>query len=138
MNTTLKAAESDCSYVCSGSSTELCGAGSRLSVYNNTQFNPPPAPPTHIPSAGGFNWVSCYTDSSARVLTGSSYTDSKNMTIENCANFCNTKNWQLMGVEYKQECYCGNATNPAANGVPAAVIDCSMLCTGNQVCPDDL
>ncbi|OBT70822.1 hypothetical protein VF21_10119 [Pseudogymnoascus sp. 05NY08] len=121
LNTTaLKAPESDCSYACSGSSTELCGAGARLSVYNNTVYNPPPPLPSHVPSVGGFNWVSCYTDSGARVLN-----------VENCAAFCNAGNWQLMGLEWMQECYCGNTTNAAANGVPAPTSNCNMLCSGN-------
>ncbi len=40
----------------------------------------------------------------ARTLTSVGYTDAKNMTVENCVNFCNTSNFIYAGVEYGQEC----------------------------------
>ena len=40
----------------------------------------------------------------ARTLTSASYTDTKNMTVENCVNFCNGQKYIYAGVEYAQEC----------------------------------
>lgn len=40
----------------------------------------------------------------ARTLTSVGYTDTKNMTVENCVDFCNTQNFVYAGVEYGQEC----------------------------------
>jgi WSC domain len=40
----------------------------------------------------------------ARTLTSVGYTDAKNMTVENCVNFCNTQDFIYAGAEYGQEC----------------------------------
>jgi len=40
----------------------------------------------------------------ARTLTSAAYTDTVNMTVENCVNFCNGQNYIYAGVEYAQEC----------------------------------
>ena len=40
----------------------------------------------------------------ARTLTSVGYTDAKNMTVENCVDFCNTQNFIYAGIEYGQEC----------------------------------
>jgi iron transport multicopper oxidase len=86
--------------------------------------------PVHVPRAGGYNWVDCYVDNAARVLLGASYA-SNNMTVDNCAAFCNVQSWQMMGIEYASQCFCGNVTNSA--GSQASTTDCNMLCSGNKV-----
>lgn len=43
-------------------------------------------------------------DGGARTLTSASYTDTTNMTVENCVNFCNNQHYIYAGVEYAQEC----------------------------------
>jgi len=40
----------------------------------------------------------------SRTLASVGYTDTKDMTIENCVNFCNTRNFFYAGVENGQEC----------------------------------
>ena len=39
-----------------------------------------------------------------RTLTSATYADTKNMTVENCVNFCNNQHYIYSGVEYSQEC----------------------------------
>ncbi|KIY43224.1 copper radical oxidase [Fistulina hepatica ATCC 64428] len=77
------------------------------------------------------NWTSegCYTDSTtARTLTGSSYSSTDNMTVENCIDYCDTQDYIYAGVEYSQECYCGNYIE---NSATATSSGCSMACSGN-------
>lgn len=53
-NTTL----SDCNTPCTGNSSEICGAGGRLSMYwSGVQ---PPAPPITAPSVGAWVSLGCY------------------------------------------------------------------------------
>ncbi|KAN0105464.1 copper radical oxidase [Russula decolorans] len=74
--------------------------------------------------------IGCYTDNvAARTLTSVGYTDAKNMTVENCVNFCNTQNFTYAGIEYGQECYCGNVISSEASTVLDS--DCSFPCNGN-------
>ena len=49
----------------------------------------------------------------ARTLTFATYTDTTNMTVQNCVNFCNNKHYIFSGVEYGQECceYPSNLTH---------------------------
>ena len=150
MDSTLKAPESECSTKCKGQSSQLCGAGKRLSVYKNTVYNEPPPLPNHVPRSGNYQWAGCFTEATTgRALSGASYaTDS--MTVDTCAAYCAANGWLMMGVEYVRECestpinnpfhiyaknvpgYCGNSTGQGS--VAAPLSECSTLCKGNQVC----
>ncbi|TDZ35465.1 WSC domain-containing protein [Colletotrichum spinosum] len=126
----MQTAESECSFSCPGSSVGLCGAGSRLSVYNNTIPSKPPAGPQHATTAGDYTFLGCQTEgTSGRALRGASYA-SDDMSTAACAAFCAKGSWQYMGLEYGRECYCGDATN--AGSVPALLKECNMQCAGNK------
>ncbi|KAH9958446.1 copper radical oxidase [Russula dissimulans] len=80
--------------------------------------------------SSGWTEVGCYTDNvAARTLTSAGYTDTTNMTVENCVNFCNNQKYSYAGVEYGQECYCGNVISNG--GTSASDSDCSFPCTGD-------
>ncbi|KAJ6552838.1 galactose oxidase [Mycena capillaripes] len=84
----------------------------------------------------------------ARTLAGASFTDLVNMTVENCIDFCDSKQFIFAGVEFmvshllrvermnthlisamKQECYCDNfIQNSAAN---VSLTECADHCSGN-------
>lgn len=70
--------------------------------------------------------LGCYVDNSqgSRELNSAS-TTSPSMTAQVCAAFCSR--YQFFGIEYGQECYCGD-TN-AAPAAPSA--DCSFPCPGD-------
>lgn len=103
LDPTVKAPETDCVTPCLGNTTELCGTGSRLSVYQNTIYYPPPTPPAHVPSVAGYKWQSCWSEPTAgRALSGKTYADIVGMTVESCAAFCT--GYAYFGVEYRQEC----------------------------------
>lgn len=116
------AANTDCNMPCKGNSSEYCGAGNRVQVYQNTMV------PT-IPSGGsGYSFANCYTDSSsARALTSATYYSSS-MTVEMCQSNCAL--YGYFGVEYGQECYCGDKISNS--NVAAAKTDCNMPCPGNS------
>lgn len=88
----------------------------------------------------------------SRTLTGATYTDTSNMTVESCINSCSTQSttYVYAGVEYGQECCTSNDAlglyGPRGNDHPvstdcgdtfsnggsqAASMDCNMACTGN-------
>ncbi|KAI8245280.1 hypothetical protein K4K55_002278 [Colletotrichum sp. SAR 10_96] len=126
----MSTSEAECSSPCAGSSVGLCGAGFRLSVYNNTIPNQAPSQPQHAARAGDYEFLGCQTEGvNGRALSGASF-GSADMTTKACAAFCAKGNFQYMGVEYAQECWCGSTTN--AGSVPAPLKECDMLCRGNQ------
>ncbi|KAI9684287.1 MAG: hypothetical protein M1822_005760 [Bathelium mastoideum] len=144
-----------CYYACAGNSTEDCGGADRISLYNNTLFNPTNVStvlPTlgagaSIPSATvsaaplASNYLGCATDLYAttgqRALANAS-TATTNMTLETCASFCTTGGnyYGLYGVEYSGECYCGNALLGGSTLLPASDTSCNLRCNGNdtEVC----
>lgn len=71
---------------------------------------------------------------SGRALTGAAYASTSDMTIENCINFCDGQNFNYAGLEWYQECYCGNYI--INGGAETTSTDCSFPCTGdaNEVC----
>ncbi|TKA82437.1 hypothetical protein B0A49_00036 [Cryomyces minteri] len=148
-----------CYYQCTGNNTEMCGGSSRMMIYNNTSPSFVPTTSTSgnaaaavastaamaaVPAAPyASNYVGCASDlvtNSARALNETSLA-SVNMTVELCATFCTvTNSYAYYGLEYANQCYCGNslasggailtATSSPANST------CSMRCAGNatEVC----
>lgn len=116
-----------CNKPCTGNKTEICGGSSRISVWNYTQY----IPPTTVRQVGTYLSQGCYPEPSAgRLLSGASYTNKTGMTVESCVNYCSAAGATYAGLEFGQECYCGNAL---ASGVTATdQSKCNMLCKGNN------
>ena len=55
-----------------------------------------------------------------------------NNTVQACLQGCSDYGFPAGGLEYGEECYCGDVSDIAANGgVMATASDCNMLCTGD-------
>ncbi|GAM89397.1 hypothetical protein ANO11243_074350 [Dothideomycetidae sp. 11243] len=119
--------DNGCTMPCSGNSSEICGDSNRISLFSN-------GPPTQYALAGTPEFVGnygslfCYTEATTgRALSGISYSDPANMTLESCAAFCN--GYPYFGTEYASQCFCGSYLN--AGSVIAPTGDCSSPCVGN-------
>jgi hypothetical protein len=120
VNPTTVAPDSDCSSLCAGDSSELCGAGYRLSVYHLTGA-------TSKAAVAAFAYDGCYTDDIANRALDGQVTGSDAMTLEACALFCD--GFEYFGAEWSKECWCGNTLG--ASAVAADEGDCNMPCTGS-------
>jgi hypothetical protein len=118
---------------CAGNSSELCGAGDRLTVWskgNLTVVPVPVIPKTNLPQ--NWTYVGCLFDN----VTGNrtlpyKLTDTNN-TVANCIAQCQKYGFPAAGVEYGDECYCGDYSDVAATGPTIQPdSDCSMPCAGN-------
>ncbi|KAF8606042.1 WSC-domain-containing protein [Ceratobasidium sp. AG-I] len=121
--------ESECNMPCAGDTTQICGAGNRLSIYTNGQTVPgaPVLPP-------GWSSVSkCITEASTgRALVGNSF-NSPSLTLDQCINLCDQTGFQFAGAEYGAECYCSNAISTAnGGGVEVPASDCNMNCAAGN------
>ncbi|MCJ1393673.1 hypothetical protein MMC18_006549 [Xylographa bjoerkii] len=128
-NPTSLSPDTDCSFSCSGSASEVCGAGDRLTMFKNNVQASLPSNAT-IP---GYGYSGCYTDgTNGRVLADKSYANGRAMSIENCAAFCS--GYTYFGTEYADECYCGMSF--AYPMTRDAETDCNMVCSGNgsEIC----
>lgn len=114
---------------CAGNTAETCGGSNRLSVYNFTAYVAPSA----VQNIGTYALKGCYTDSTgARGLSAYSFTNGRGMTEELCVGTCAAKGFALAGVEYGEECYCGNVLASSSTVAPGGMADCEvMFCPGN-------
>ncbi|KAF2186183.1 heme peroxidase [Zopfia rhizophila CBS 207.26] len=122
-NNPLLASESDCNFQCTGNSSQVCGAGNRLNVFQSNTATPP-----SNPSISGYNFTGCYTDSVAQRTLNERVLFDDQMTIAKCATFCGGTKY--FGTEHGGECYCGNNFAHQSTAVPES--DCSFLCPGNH------
>ncbi|KAF4631590.1 hypothetical protein G7Y89_g6540 [Cudoniella acicularis] len=142
--------ETGCDMACSGNATETCGGPNRLSLWdfndaiNATSSSSSSATASATSSSSsaaatgppGWSELGCYTDSvGARALTDQLYTiPGASMTVEACTAACKTAGYPLAGVEYSDECYCGNTISNS--NVLSTDGGCTMTCNGNtaEIC----
>ena len=76
-------------------------------------------------------YLGCYNDSAGgiRTLNAYSFVNYTAMTVEFCQKSCNAKGYRLSGVEYAQECHCGNIMMPYAIG---GQNQCTWNCGGTM------
>ncbi|EHL00441.1 putative fungistatic metabolite [Glarea lozoyensis 74030] len=123
----------ECRVPASSSTTSGSSRSSEASMESSTTTTQQSASPTQTrPSVkqtvGAYVFQGCYTEAaSGRALSAKSYFNDM-MTLEMCAMAC--AGFQWFGVEYKRECYCGNALNPGS-GLAANQADCNLLCPGD-------
>jgi len=135
---TVSAPASDCSSKCVSNSGETCGGSGFLNLYwNGKPLQPQPSLVYGVPDADDWEVVGCYNDSiNARALSvqvsvsGGSYQN----TVENCIDTCVNQNYHGAGVEFAQECWCGNSIENGA--VPIDMFNCRLACPGDstQLC----
>merc|ERR1711881_391681 len=81
-----------------------------------------------VPSAGGYNYLGCYTEGNGvRALSAASFPSDTN-TVESCVASC--AGFKYAGMEYGRECWCADEFGTGSVLVPNA--DCSMTCAGDQ------
>jgi hypothetical protein len=118
-----------CSFPCVGNAAQTCGGDWALNLYafdqpttTTSSAGPAPTGPTVQFIADG-----CYTDTVAnRVLTGAQFADDS-MTVDKCQAVCS--NFEIFGVEYGRECYCGNTLNGSTKRDSS---ECSFPCAGDD------
>ncbi|KIP07217.1 hypothetical protein PHLGIDRAFT_35537 [Phlebiopsis gigantea 11061_1 CR5-6] len=123
------ASASSASVVAASSVSQVLIAHSTTSTWA-VQPTQPPAPPSNS-TAGTWAATGCFSDGGPRALTGHSFTSS-HMTQETCQSECQNLGFTMAGVEFGQECYCGdkfeNGLGQPLNPGPA----CYMTCAGNS------
>jgi hypothetical protein len=104
---------------CQGNSAEYCGGPNAMQIYRGTPNTP------HLTSP--FTNGACATDNAnnVRILTGAYYT-SPTLTPASCKVLC--QGFTYYGVEYSNECYCGNSF-PASTLLSSG---CNMPCAGDS------
>jgi hypothetical protein len=119
--------DAQCNMPCGEDPSEMCGAGSRLSVYAYSNYTAPV-----IPTIPGYTYKGCYTEpSNTRALGSASYVDYDGMTVEMCQSFCSGKGYSMFGIEYEGECWCANSLASGSALAPAGDTECHSTCPGD-------
>lgn len=106
-----------------------------LSVYQLNATLSSIAPPANVSSSvtdlpSGWSYSGCWIDGAeGRVLTNQQ-PDNQNLTVESCIVTCSNLNYNVAGMEYSSECFCGNYIENGGALAPSPA-DCDMTCSGN-------
>jgi hypothetical protein len=74
--------------------------------------------------------MGCYRDSrTSRALQGT-WQSTKTNTISSCQQWCFNQNYKYAGMEYGEECYCGNSIASSSSSIDGS--NCQMACSGNS------
>ncbi|KAG7087310.1 hypothetical protein E1B28_013287 [Marasmius oreades] len=125
---------STCNMGCAGNATQACGGANRLSVYSTGNITALPiavAKNSSLP--GNWTYAGCHTDTNTRVLQWQNIWPTNN-TAENCLNQCAAFGYTAAGMEYGQECYCGDVEDITTNGSAASPeTECNIQCPGDPL-----
>nr|XP_019051361.1 hypothetical protein I302_01810 [Kwoniella bestiolae CBS 10118]OCF30291.1 hypothetical protein I302_01810 [Kwoniella bestiolae CBS 10118] len=120
----------DCSMTCAGDVWSTCGGSYRINVFRSADA-PSNGQATFLPDnlvPDGWSNVGCVVDDqSNRALNGGAFTSTNN-TIQNCVKTCSSRGYVYAGVEYGQECWCGDANSRLVS----ASSGCDVACTGDK------
>ncbi|KAK1231928.1 hypothetical protein PQX77_004947 [Marasmius sp. AFHP31] len=134
VNGAVTAPEAQCNMGCAGNSTQACGGPARVSVYSAGNFTALPVPVvknTSLP--GNWSYAGCHTDTNERVFTWQTIWATNN-TVDACLKQCSDFGYTAAGLEYGQECYCGDVEEIQAHGsVAAPESECNMQCPGDPL-----
>lgn len=125
--------EPHCNMACQGDPSEICGGPALLNLYNFTGTYPIGA--SVVAAAGGWTSRGCYSDSvSSRTLELRIDALAGSLTVESCVAACQSQSFTIAGLEYAQECWCGNEIK--SPGAPTSQSACNQACVGDstEVC----
>jgi len=80
----------------------------------------------------GMDFLGCYTEGNNRCALKTPAYGIGGMTVAGCVSACNTAGYSMAGVEYAEECYCGDSISNSATTALGGISDCSMTCQGNN------
>ncbi|KAI0486646.1 WSC domain-containing protein [Xylaria cf. heliscus] len=122
--------EGQCSFPCSGNSSQTCGGDSEINIWMDPTF-PPLEDQKDISE---YVPVGCWTDDSSNgkaLFYRQDNLDASTLTTEKCLQSCLSGGFPFAGTEYGGECYCGVVVG---NGTDLATDQstCNMACNGNS------
>ncbi|CZR53720.1 related to glyoxal oxidase precursor [Phialocephala subalpina] len=131
----LATADTDCNTACGGNSAEMCGGGDRMSIYSNeTTLDITPVPQTQLTGLpGSWNYSGCLLDNAVTRTFPYQLEFLNNNTATNCLSQCQLFGYGAGGMEYGEQCFCGDVQNVIDSGATLqAEGDCNMVCSGND------
>ena len=110
--------DSSCAMTCSGDTTEICGGPNLMSIYSSGAlqvYQPPTAQKTGLP--GSWTYVGCLIDQTPDHTLPYQILNTANNSATSCLKQCSDYGYTSGGMEYGDECYCGDASDVVAAGL---------------------
>ena len=111
---------------------EICGGGNRDSIYAKRDIEViAPAAPQRTGLPGLWQYKGCLMDQDVKSLPEKIVYTGTN-TGNKCLKACSDYGYNAAGMEYGEECYCGDKSDPAKQGAKlVAETDCNTPCPGD-------
>ncbi|OKL57192.1 hypothetical protein UA08_07338 [Talaromyces atroroseus] len=134
-NASLASSDSQCAMTCAGNSSEICGGPNLLSVYSNatiTVLPPPTVQTTNLP--GSWVYKGCLQDNVNNTRTFPyQLTYANNNSATACLSRCQEYGFQAAGLEYGEQCFCGDTFDIGPDVEIVSDSQCNMICTGDTI-----
>ncbi|KAF1349914.1 hypothetical protein BDV97DRAFT_377089 [Delphinella strobiligena] len=102
------------------------------SHYANCPVTNISAAKTYYTNVTDWVYLGCGSDNeTSRTFNGSTYSSSS-MTVESCLAYCQTRGYHYAGLEYGDQCFCGNNLPEKAAPVEGVLGNCITTCHGNS------
>jgi hypothetical protein len=124
--------ESDCNSQCAGNTAQTCGGPGKLSVWSNQTTLEIYSVPKPVQNVSSWQYQGCITDGGEgdRTLMWQMVNETGN-SPEWCLGKCKQFGYMAAGMEYGQECYCGDLDTITSSGSTVAPeSECNTPCPG--------
>ncbi|KAF8623873.1 hypothetical protein AX17_007275 [Amanita inopinata Kibby_2008] len=127
--------EADCSMGCAGNANEACGGPDRMSIYASiTNITVLPVPVTlkdNLPGQWAYSGCLAEPTTGGRVFPYKLYWPTNNSALA-CVQQCGAFGYPVAGLEYGEECWCGDTTDIQQSGATFAdESQCDFTCSGD-------
>ena len=128
----LAVSETECNTKCAGNANQVCGGPSRLSVYSSQTNLKVIQAPKAYPTVGDWTYQGCLAEGATQKVFPWQLVNSTGNSPQWCLSRCQEFGFMAAGMEYGEECYCGDLDNiDQAGGKPAPETDCNTACSGD-------
>ncbi|CAN9245366.1 unnamed protein product [Alternaria alternata] len=123
--------ESECNTKCAGNQDETCGGPNRMSIYSSQDPLKVINAPAPIQNVSDWQYQGCITDTDNQVFPWKLVNQTGN-SPQWCLSQCQAFGYQAAGMEYGEECYCGDLDGIEKSGSKTvAESECNTACPGN-------
>lgn len=131
MNGRPAASDTECSSNCAGDATQKCGGPDRLSVYSSQTTLKVIGVPKPVQNVSDWTYQGCISDTNGLVFPWKSVNATGN-SPEWCLGKCKEYGYMAAGMEYGEECYCGDIEGiEQQNSQVRPESECNTACPGN-------
>ena len=102
-----------------------CGATKTVGVVTSQIY-------TDVTKSKGWQYIGCGADQYGNNALTGYREDIPTMTVETCIDTCSGKGFNIAGLEYGSQCFCGSSLPARASPIPNVSGPCTKPCAGNN------